>query len=109
MYEGTVPAVLVSIANFQSTINIVTPGIYLFTYALQIYGTVNPTQFYTSIIGTNSNATVIGISFININNTSSSGSQTVICTASSYGLRVTYSGGTDLSVSSGFFTAVRVG
>jgi len=108
-YVGIVPSVISGSPSTHSSIAIATPGIYLFTYTLQISATVNPTEVYTSITGTNTYGTSVGISPINIGNTSSSGSQVVNCTASTYGLRLTYAGGSGLSVSTGFFTALRIG
>ncbi len=109
LYNATISSTLVTSDSVQANITIQTPGIYAFSFCLNIYTTTsNPTTFYVTFLN---NGTLYGYSFINGQNISSAGSFILSCTATGYQLRVSYAGavGTSTVSAGSYFQAVRIG
>ena len=110
-YSPVISTTLVATNTAQTSIAIGTPGIYLFTFSIQLAYSTIPTTFYVTLSGANIvNNTAYGYSIINTGNLSSQGSLVISCTASTYNLLVNYSAGTGMSVNNqSFFQSVRIG
>jgi len=110
-YNPVISSTIADTNTPQSSISIGTPGVYLFTFVIQLAYTTLPTTFYCTLTGANiANLAAYGFSQINTGNVSSHGSIVINCTASTYNLSVNYAFGSGLSINSqSYFQAVRIG
>jgi len=113
-YNPTISTTLVASGNAQSSITIQTAGYYLFTYNLLLSSTGSlPTEFYTSLNGTNAPTSAVGFTYVNSINRSNNSTAVINCTASTYSLMVSYTGGTgtlSINISGNpYFQAIRIG
>ena len=93
-----------------ATLTIVTPGIYIFNYNIQLTGTtINPDTCFTRLNGTNAKNTDNGSSMVNDSNYTSVQTQVIVATASVYTVTAAFSSTVTGRDVNSFFNATRIG
>jgi hypothetical protein len=93
----------------SATLTIVTPGVYLFTFAIQLTGSGINTICFSRLSGAGVKSTDYGSATVNTTNTTSVGTQIVTATATAYNVTSTFSATvTGRDATNSYFTATRI-